>query len=93
MTNIHTKPGFYIGLVVLIFIVFILYQLYKLPDSFDVSNASFLGLGNTNIHYEKRGDKYYKRVTSSIAGSSSIGVETEITKDGYINAYKLFNVV
>ena len=90
MTNIHTKPGFYIGLIVLIFIGFILYQLYKLPDSFDVSKASLLGFGNITTHYEKRGDKFFKKTTSSIGTLAGSGIEVEISKTDYQNAYKQY---
>lgn len=90
MTNIHTSKWFWVGLVVLLFIGFILYQLYKVPDSFDVSNASLLGFGNITTHYEKRGDKYFKKTTSSLGTLSGSGVEVEISKTDYTNAYKQY---
>lgn len=71
-------------------IAFISYRLLRIPNSFDTENASLLGLGNTKIHYEKRDGKYYKKVTSSIAGQTGLGVEVEITKADYKNAYKQY---
>ena len=90
MTNIHTKPSFYILMAIVVIVVIIAYQLNKIPDSFEMTTSSLLGLADTKIRYEKRNDKYYKKVTSSVAGSTSSGIEVQITKEDYKNAYKQY---
>jgi len=91
MTNIHTKPSFYILMAFVVIVVIIVYLLNKTPDSFEVNTSGLLGLAKTKIEYRKHNDKYYKKITTSVSGGGvKEGIETEITKSEYKSAYKQY---
>lgn len=93
MKDIHTKPIFYVILIIVGFIALIVYQLNKLPTSFEVTTASVLGLGETINRYENRNEQYFKIIKTRLLGKETILSEIEITKQEFKDAYNQYSLV